>query len=548
MNSSRALLAVQELTVTFAGSKTPVLSDVALQLETGKVLAVVGESGSGKTMLARSVIGLLPPGAAATGGRIAFMNRDLAKLPRNEMRALRGEQVSMVFQEPQVSLNPVVRIGRQMTEAALERRTMSGDAARQRALGLLERVRISDPEDVMRRFPHELSGGMCQRIMIATALMLEPALLIADEPTTALDCAVQRNVLEVMLEAAQHDRTAVLLISHDLGLVAGYADDILVLRDGRVVEHRPAPAMLAAPDATYTRNLLEAATVQPPEAKRTAGELLACEVCGVSIDYAVRRDWPWQARTYKRAVDDVSLAVRGGETVALVGESGSGKTTLGRAILGLVDVSCGTIKVDGETVTDSHQRTRRFAQLVFQNPYAALSPRKTVWQSVAEPLQVDESVDAETITTRTRSILDDVGLPAEFNTRRPHELSGGQRQRVSIARALITRPGLVIADEPVSALDVTIQAQILKLFRDLQQKHGFACLFITHDLGVVEEVADRVVVLQQGRIVESGKTADVFENPQHAYTRELLTSMPVLQHDPDSGFRISNRQFNEASP
>jgi len=548
VNGAATILQVEDVSVSFGANAPRVLDGVSLQLAAGKVLAIVGESGSGKTLLARSIIGLLPPGAMVRSGRIELLGQDLTGLPGAAMRKLRGDQVSMIFQEPQVSLNPVVRIGRQLTEAAIERRVLTPDAARRRALDLLERVKIPDPADVMKRYPHELSGGMCQRVMIAAALMLEPALLIADEPTTALDCAVQRDVLEVMLEAARREDTAVLLISHDLGLVAGHADDVLVLKAGSLVEKRAARDILASPAADYTRELLEAATVARPASPRDVGSNPVCTVDGVTIDYPVRRDWPWQEQRFHRAVDNVSLDIRRGETVAVVGESGSGKTTLGMAILGLVAPTGGTIMVDGEPVSTDPRRTRRFTQLVFQNPYAALSPRKTVRESVAEPLLVDRSADAVSVAARTRAMLDDVGLPAALDDRRPHELSGGQRQRVSIARALITQPGLVIADEPVSALDVTIQAQILGLFARLQASHGFACLFVTHDLGVVEAVADRVVVLKQGRVVESGDTQAVFANPRHAYTRELLTAMPVLQPDTGSGFHIVNRHFGGVSP
>lgn len=545
MNGGRVLLEVDGLSVAFGEQAAPVLENVELRLEIGKVLAVVGESGSGKTMLARSIIGLLPPGALIRSGRLIFSDQDLSALGANTLRELRGDRIGMVFQEPQVSLNPVIRIGQQLTEAMLERGA-TPVAAHDRAVELLERVRIPDPVDVLQRYPHELSGGMCQRIMIAAALMLEPELLIADEPTTALDCSVQRDVLEVMLEAAQEEDTAVLLVSHDLGLVAGYADDVLVLKDGKVVEHRATADILTSPTAAYTRELLEAATVVRPDAGRCASDDVVCAVREVTVDYPVRRDWPWQQRNFMRAVDSVSLHIHRGETLALVGESGSGKTSLGRAILGLVDTSAGTIEVNGHDIASAGAHLHRFAQLIFQNPYAALSPRKTVWQSVAEPLQIDRSLDAATVDERTRRMLDDVGLSGDLTSRRPHELSGGQRQRVSIARALITEPGLVIADEPVSALDVTIQAQILEMFAKLQEKYGFACLFITHDLGVVEELADRVAVLKHGRVVEYGSTQNVFANPGDDYTKELLSAMPMLQHDNASGFRIVNRQFNEA--
>ncbi len=546
MSKPGNLLSIRGLGVAFNGGP-PVLKDISLQLARGRVLAIVGESGSGKTLLARSIIGLLPPGAAIVGGSMDFQGQDIAALSAAASARLRGDGISMVFQEPQVSLNPVIRIGRQLTEAAIERGA-SEDAAWERALELLERVQIPGPSDAMRRFPHELSGGMCQRIMIAAALMLEPALLIADEPTTALDCAIQRDVLEIMLAAAKQDNAAVLLISHDLGLVAGYADDVLVLRDGRIVEQRPTSELLASPQAAYTRELLEAGTVMRTGRPPVSSAEFALEVRNVSVDYAVRRDWLWQQRRYKKALDDVTLEVRHGETLALVGESGSGKTSLARAILGLVGVSTGAIRVGGKDVAEGESAGRRFAQLIFQNPYAALSPRKTIWQSVAEPLQVEGRHDTATIDRRTRRILEEVGLSGEFLQRRPHELSGGQRQRVSIARALVTRPGLVIADEPGSALDVTIQAQILRLFASLQESYGFGCLFITHDLGVVEEVADRVVVLRQGRIVEHASTRDLFARPRHEYTRKLLAAMPVLQRDGSSGFRIINRQFIEVSP
>lgn len=547
MTAGSRLLDIRELTIAFETSDSPVVDNVSVSLETGKVLAIVGESGSGKTLLARSIMGLLPPGAIARSGEIHFVGQDLATLSPQGVRMMRGDQISMVFQEPLVSLNPLVRIDRQLTEAGLERGVMSRPAAYARAIELLERVAISSPEAIMRRFPHELSGGMCQRIMIAAAMMLKPRLLIADEPTTALDCTVQQEVLRVMLEAARVDNTAVLLISHDLGLVAGYADDVLVMKAGRQVEYQPAADLLANPAAAYTRELLAAATVAQSAQAKPGAEHTVCTVEHVSIDYPVRRDWPWQPRTSKRAVADVSLDVRRGETVALVGESGSGKSSVGKAILGLTAFSQGRIRIDGELIAGDKPHINTRAQCIFQNPYAALSPRKTVWQAVAEPLQVGRRLDAETVTARTREMLEDVGLVAQLYQRLPHELSGGQRQRVCIARALINRPRLVVADEPVSALDVTIQAQVLELLGRLQSKYGFGCLFISHDLGVVETVSTRVIVMHNGQVVERGDTADVFANPQHAYTRRLLTAMPVLQFQADLGYRISHRQFSEAT-
>ena len=547
------ILQVSDLSVAFPardGTVRTVVDRASFSIAAGDVFAIVGESGSGKSMIARSIIGLLPAGGRVTSGSIRLGGDELLDLEPARLRDIRGQRISMIFQEPTVSLNPTIRIGRQLTEAAERHTTMTLADIEQRAVDLLERVQVAEPATAMQRYPHEFSGGMCQRIMIASALMLEPELLIADEPTTALDCLVQKDVLEILLDVSRQEGTSVLLISHDLSLVAGHSDSVAVIEQGRIVESGISGEILARPTHNYTRRLLESlpAAGQGRQSQPEPG--MVCTVRDLVVDYPVRRNWFWEKPQFKRVLDQVNLDIGYGETVALVGESGSGKTTLGKAILQLVEASQGTITVDGTLVTGADrpgfQPMSDTVQLVFQNPYAALSPRINVLDTVAEPLLRGKDTKRERARARAMQMLEDVGLGAGFAGRLPHELSGGQRQRVSIARALILSPRLIIADEPVSALDVTIQAQILALLQRLRDKHGFSCLFISHDLGVVESIADRVVVLYRGEVVETGDTEALFGTPKHPYTRALLTASPELRKTGDHRYELHTREFAEA--
>jgi peptide/nickel transport system ATP-binding protein len=521
------LLTVDNLRIEARRSHEAVVDDISFEIARGEFLAVVGESGSGKTIAARSVLGLLPPGLRQTGGRIVIDGEDLAALSPRRLRALRGPVVGMVFQEPMMSLNPAISVGAQLAEGLTLHTRLPKKEIRQRCLDMLERVQIRDPAQTFDAYPHEFSGGMRQRIMLASVMLLRPKLLIADEPTTALDTLTQREVLDLMVGLALDHGTSVMLITHNLGLVARYTQRAVVLRKGKVIETGTTEQVLTAPRETYTRQLVEALPRRETRmARPPTGEPLM-SVRGLTVEFGGRR-LLFRQQSGLRAVDGVDLDIGAGETVAVVGGSGSGKTTLGRAMLRLVPSVAGQIRFRGKEVTATADRDFRLSsQLVFQDPYSSLDPRMRVGEIVAEPLRhVAQLATAERLK-RVEAILDEVGL-SDFAGRWPHELSGGQRQRIAIARAVVRGPRFVVADEPVSALDMTIQAQVLKLFERLQARYGFACLFISHDLAAVERVADRVVVMQGGRVVEQGSRDDIFDSPQHDYTRALLAATPMM--------------------
>ena len=519
-----ALLAVENLSLEVGRTGNLVVRNVSLSLAPGEVLGIVGESGSGKTLLARAVIGLEPPAIRRASGRIRFEGQDIATLSPKALRQLRGSRIGMVFQEPMTSLNPSMTIGRQLEEGLVLHR--AGDAAQRRAaiLEMLRRIGIAETEAALAAYPHQFSGGMRQRIMLASVMLLRPALLIADEPTTALDAVVQREVLELMLELTRDYGTAVLMISHDLSMVARYCDRVVVMCRGDLVEQNATAEILARPQQPYTRQLLNAMPHRLP-ARTVPDAPPIVEVRGLVVDYAGKSGT-------KRALHGIDLTIRPGEVVAVVGGSGSGKTTLGRAIAGLLKPTEGDILFAGRAIAKSDESWRQYrlnCQMVFQDPYASLDPRMTIGQLIGEALRVVPGLGRAEKAARILEGLDEVGLERKFADRYPHELSGGQRQRVAIARAVVRRPSFVIADEPVSALDVTVRAQVLALFLELQQRHGFSCLFISHDLGVVEQVADRVVVMQQGRIVEQGDRDQIFDHPCQEYTRTLLSAIPALE-------------------
>lgn len=527
------MLSVRNLSISVGPTGKRVVDDLSFDLASGDMLALVGESGSGKTMAARSILGLLPaPLMTTPDSEILFDGHELTHLSPKALRLIRGAQIGMVFQEPMVSLNPAITIGEQMAEGLRLHRKMARAEIKDCSLAMLERIQIKDPGKCLAAYPHEFSGGMRQRIMLASVMLLKPRLLIADEPTTALDTLVQRDVLDLMTELTRENGTAVLLISHDLGMVSHYVNTVVVMREGKAVEQGNSANVLHAPRHEYTKRLVDALPKRSAGGSRTAssGNPLV-EISNVVIDYPGRRRL-FAHTEPKRAVDGVDLTIRRGETLALVGASGSGKTTLGRAIVGLVKPSAGTISFLGKTITNDRsadaRAQRRDMQIVFQDPYSSLDPRQRIADIVAEPLKLDAGMDRRKRAMRVDEIFDEVGLTRELLERFPHQLSGGQRQRVAIARAIARRPAFVVADEPVSALDMTVQKQILLLIRSLQERHGFACLFVSHDLGAVEQVADRVAVMQNGRIVEIGDRDDVFDNPQHAYTRSLLDAAMLI--------------------
>jgi len=507
----------------------PILNGISFDVAAGEVLALVGESGSGKTMAARAVLRLLPPGVQRAGGQVLVEGRDVATLSDPEMRALRGCTVGMVFQEPMVSLNPAMTIGAQLLEGLRLHEKIGVDKARERAIEMLRRVQIADPAACLASYPHQFSGGMRQRIMLASVMLLKPKLLIADEPTTALDSLSQREVMEIMADLTRTMGTAVLLVTHDLHLVERYANSVVVLKRGDLIEAGPARQVLRAPRDAYTKSLIAALPQRDDHRPAIPQGAPLIEARNVSVAY------PGAARMFARtaaklAVDAVSLAIMPGEVVAVVGGSGSGKTSFGRALIGLLPISAGEVAFRGQSLQGTDRKQRRAfrldCQMVFQDPYSSLDPRQRVSDIIAEPLRHAKEMTKQERSTRVEEMLREVGLEG-FADRYPHALSGGQRQRVAIARALVRRPALVIADEPVSALDMTIQKQVLELLRRLQAQHGFACLFISHNLAAVSAIADRIVVMSRGRIVEQGSVNEIFDSPKHEYTRALLEAAYV---------------------
>lgn len=504
----------------------------------GEIVALVGESGSGKTMAARAVIGLLPMPMQVCGGSLDFGGRELRDLDSHALRTIRGAQIGMVFQEPMVSLNPALTIGRQMAEALQLHTDLDPKQIHQRCVEMLQRIGIRDAERCLKAYPHQFSGGMRQRIMLASVMLLRPKLLIADEPTTALDCLAQLDVIELMLELTREQGTAVLFISHDLSLVARYAHKVVVMRNGKAVEQGAIADILLAPKAEYTRQLLEALPRRgqlPALPERNEPLVQVDQVC---IQHPGPANF-WGKRSYKQVVHSASLYIAPGETLALVGGSGSGKTTLGRSLVGLVKPSSGTIRFKGVDILKAANRTHRLqCQMIFQDPFSSLNPRMRIGEILIEPLRHEPGLSAAERRERVSQTMRDIGLPEAFADRFPHQLSGGQRQRVAIGRALVRHPQLVIADEPISALDMTIQKQILELFERLQAQYGFACLFISHDLSAVERIAHRVAVMSQGEVVEVGTREQVFDSPQHPYTRQLLAAASPLEKLADGSYRI----------
>lgn len=537
------LLRVQDLSLELASGCRRVVDQVSFALQPGEMVGIVGESGSGKTLAARALMGLEPPAIRRVGGEIEFDGVSVPAMSAKELQALRGARVGMVFQEPMTSLNPAMRIGRQLEEGLIRHRRQDAKQRRAQVVDMLQRVGIRDTEAALRAYPHEFSGGMRQRIMLASVMLLRPALLLADEPTTALDAVIQREVVELMVDLARDHGTAVLMISHDLAMVARYTHRMIVMRQGKIVEQGATSEILREPKHPYTRSLLGAMPRRGPPRVVARSEPLV-EVRKLVVDYAAGGGL-LRRRPPKRALHGIDLSIRPGEVVAVVGGSGSGKTTLGRAIAGLLQPSVGSIRFAGQELDAPGKSVRRDyrlnCQMVFQDPYSSLDPRMTIGALVGEALRQVTGMSTSERAARVLESLEEVGLDAAHARRYPHELSGGQRQRVAIARAVVRRPRFVIADEPVSALDMTVRAQVLELFAELQDKHRFACMFVSHDLAVVEQVADRVVVMQEGRIVEQGSRDTVFDHPQHDYTRRLLAAIPALESTGDGGVQLKWR-------
>jgi peptide/nickel transport system ATP-binding protein len=547
------LLKVRGLTVAFrtGGAWRDVVEDLSFALAPTETLAVVGESGSGKSVTALSIMRLLPPVYSRCSGKIQFDGLDLLSCAREQMRAIRGDRIAMIFQEPMTSLNPVFTVGFQITESLKYHRGMEPAEARRRAIELLDRVRIPNAKDRFDSFPHTLSGGMRQRAMIAMTLACEPRLLIADEPTTALDVTVQQQILDLIKSLQNEMGMSVLFITHDMGVVADIADRVLVMRGGVKQEEGTAAQVFHKPQSAYGRELLAAVPrlgsmgggTQPlksaeiaqgvgraaPEMAATATPIL--EVNGLTTRFPVDNSFFGRGTRAVYAVENVSFALGRGETLALVGESGCGKSTTGRSIIRLVEPTGGSVRFEGEDVLDARgpdlRRLRRDIQMIFQDPYASLNPRKLVGSAIAEPMLVHGIQTRDSVDGRVAELLHRVGLDPAAADRFPHEFSGGQRQRICIARALGLAPKLVIADEAVSALDVSIKAQVIDLMIDLQRDLGLSYLFISHDIAVVERISHRVGVMYLGEIVEIGPRDAVINTPHHAYTRRLMSAVPI---------------------
>ncbi|WP_436192167.1 ABC transporter ATP-binding protein [Pseudorhodoferax sp. LjRoot39] len=503
----------------------------SLQLLQGQTLCVVGESGSGKSMIANAIMGLLPrPHVEPVAGKILFDGQDLLQLDESQLRELRGRRMGMVFQEPMTALNPVMRIGEQIAEVFDAHVSLSAAEKRKRILAALADVGLPEPEVLIDSYPFRLSGGQRQRVMIACALVLEPALLICDEPTTALDVTTQAQILKLIRELQQRKGTAVLFITHDFGVVSEIADQVVVMQTGQVVEAGPAAAVLAHPQHAYTRKLI--AAIPNGQVRTTADER---EVEHVLQVQDLRKTYVTGGSLFKKgrrveAAKGLSFDVRRGETLGLVGESGSGKSTVGRCIVGLAPFDSGRILFKGRALQSGaqfRQQTQGKIQMVFQDPYASLNPRHRVGSAIAQG-PIAQGLSKEKAMARAMELLELVGLKPDAADRFPHEFSGGQRQRIGIARALAMEPQLLVADEPVSALDVSVQAQVLKLFAEVRERFQLAMVFITHDLRVAGEMCDHIAVMQRGQIVEYGETAKVLANPQHAYTRTLIEAQPRL--------------------
>jgi peptide/nickel transport system ATP-binding protein len=526
------VLAIEGLTVALPAwaDRRHAVEGVSLALSSNEILCVVGESGSGKSVMARAVMRLLPePRLRAVAGRIVFEGEDLLAAPEKRLREVRGGRIAMIFQEPMTALNPLMPIGRQIDEMIETHLELGRAERRRRILGMLEDVRLPDPERILHAYPHEISGGQRQRAMIAMALVLEPAVLIADEPTTALDVTTQAQILALIRELQEKHRTGVVFITHDFGVVAEIADRVAVMRQGRLVELGPASQVLNAPQHPYTRALIAAVPSLVPRSTRRAEGPATLALEKVDQTYGGRGRLFGAARRRVHALKGVSIAVRRGETLGLVGESGSGKSTLARCIVRLVEAQSGRILLDGTDLRALSRRAmrphRRRIQMVFQDPFGSLNPRQRVAELVAQG-PIVHGVPAAEALARAHELLELVGLDKRAGDRYPHEFSGGQRQRIGIARALALRPEVLIADEPVSALDVSVQAQVLRLLAEIRDRFALTMLFITHDLRVAAQVCDTIAVMRHGEIVEEGATAEIFTRPAHPYTRELLAAVP----------------------
>ncbi|MEZ2144266.1 ABC transporter ATP-binding protein [Bradyrhizobium sp. DN5] len=512
------------------GAERPFAVDgVSLDLQPGKIVCVVGESGSGKSMCAHALMGLLPDTVSIASGEIQFEGRDLLRLDDDGWRDLRGRRLAMIFQEPMTALNPLMRIGDQMAEMFEAHGLLTPKERRAKALALAHEVGLPDPERIVRAYPHQLSGGQRQRAMIAMALALEPAVLVADEPTTALDVTTQAQILKLIRNLQRNRNMAVMFITHDFGVVADIADQVVVLRHGKVVEEGSASAVFSDPQHDYTKALLAAVPSMDPPVREPLDDLArAVEVIGLDKTYVTSGGW-FREDHRVDAAREVNFNILKGETLGLVGESGSGKSSVARLVMRLIEADRGTVRIGETDLTSLSGKAlraeRHRIQMIFQDPFASLNPRRKIGHIIADG-PIAAGTDPKVAFDRARDLLKMVGLDAGALERYPHEFSGGQRQRIGIARALALEPEIIVADEAVSALDVSVQAQVLKLLEDLKARLGLSMLFITHDLRVAAQICDRIAVMQRGVIVELKPTAQLFAAPEHAYTRELLAAVP----------------------
>ncbi len=558
--AGQSVVRIENLSLAFIGQDTVVeaLRGISLNIAAGEIVGLVGESGSGKSVTAMSLLRLLPRGKTRIPAESAVnvLDRDVLKMNDADLQRVRGGEVSMIFQEPMTALNPVLRVREQMFDVILRHQKITEDEARKLCLDLLTDMKISDPERVFNAYPHELSGGMRQRVMIAMAFSCRPKLIVADEPTTALDVTVQAQILNLLKERATATNTAVLLITHDLAVVAQLCDRVYVMYKGKIVEEGATKTVIGNPQHVYTRALLNAlpegkapkSRLETVAAAMIEGEAAVAnipavpvkptqiasgkpllEIHGATVRYASRFDFLGRTVAYNTAVDGVSLTINEGETVSIVGESGCGKTSLANTLVGLVPLSGGRILYRGQDLTKLDPAVRREIQIVFQDPQSSLDPRWPVWRIVTEPLTVGTRKNRAELRAAAEELCILVGLDPKSIDRLPHEFSGGQRQRIAIARALSVRPRLLLLDEPTSALDVSVQAQILNLLLDLQAAHALTYLFISHNVSVVRHISDRVAVMYQGKIVETGPADQVLSHPTHAYTRTLMDAVPSLE-------------------
>ena len=524
------LVQIDNLSVSLpkGGDRCFAIENVSMHVGHGEIVCVVGESGSGKSVAASTLMGLLPRGLAIAGGKAIVNGEDVATMTAERLRALRGREVAMIFQEPLSALNPLMKIGSQVTELFEAHDAYPGRAGRARILELFHYVGLPDPERLIESYPYQLSGGQRQRVVIAMALALEPKLILADEPTTALDVTTQSQVLELLRKIRCEHGTSILFVTHDFGVVADIADRVIVMEKGRLIEEGLVDQILRAPREAYTRKLVAAVPSLKPAVLPQPDDEVVLSVEHVNKTYGGSSSW-FMPRHAVKAVDDVTFTVRRGETVGVIGESGSGKSTTGRMIVRLAEPDSGEIVLKGEDMAhlprEIFRKKRKVLQMIFQDPLSSFNPRKRI-RTILTDGPVAHGVDLAEAENRAKDLLAYVGFSEAALDRFPHEFSGGQRQRIGIARALMLDPEVIVADEPVSALDVSVQAQVLDLINDLQRKMKLALVFITHDLRVAAQLCHRIAVMHRGKIVEYGETASIFANPQHAYTRQLLAAIP----------------------